>query len=327
MKEIKITSMEENQRLDKYLMKYLNKAPKSFIYKMLRKKRIKLNSKKAEGSELLCDGDIIGMYLAPETIEGFTEEKNIAKTDRSFKIIYEDKNIIICSKPAGLIVHPDIKNPTNTLNDQLLYYLYEKGEYDTSRESAFKPAVCNRLDRNTSGIVVLGKNLPALQALNRAFRDNEVDKFYLTAVSGRLSGKGEIKGYHSKDNGNTVIVSDSPSNGSKEVITQYKALSFKNNMTLLEIKLVTGKSHQIRASLKKKGFPVIGDRKYGDPAVNKKIKEEYGLDNQLLHCFRITFRQKGTVLEYLNGKTFEAEAEGNMKKVIDIFEGLTDNNT
>lgn len=319
MKEIKITDQEQNQRLDKYLMKYFNKAPKSFIYKMLRKKRIKLNAKKAEGSEMLKSGDTIGMYLSPETIDSFTEEKTIQKAGRDFDIVYEDNNILLCSKPSGLIVQPDKENDKNTLNDQLLYYLYEKNEYDIGKEAAFKPSICNRLDRNTSGIVALGKNLSATQDLNKAFRNNEVDKYYLTVVKGELKGEGEIVGYHLKDKNNVVKIYDKYIEGSKEVKTLYKALSFKNGMTLVKIKLITGKSHQIRASLKKLGFAVAGDRKYGDRELNEKLKREYGLDNQLLHCFEITFKQKNTSLEYLYGKTFKAEAKGSMKKIIDSF--------
>lgn len=320
MKEIKITNQEQNQRLDKYLMKYFNKAPKSFIYKMLRKKRIKLNTKKAEGSEILKDGDLIAMYLSPETIDSFTEEKTIEKADRNFMLIYEDDNILICSKPAGLIVHPDKENEKNTLNDQLLYYLYEKNEYDISKEASFKPAICNRLDRNTSGIVVLGKNLAAVQALNKAFKDNEIDKYYLCVVKGKMVGKGKLRGYHIKHEDNTVEIHDTPVEGSKEVITLYNALDYKNGMTLLRIKLVTGKSHQIRAGLKKAGHPVVGDRKYGDRSLNMQLKSEFGLDNQLLHCCEIVFKQKNTVLDYLYNRSIKAEPSGNMKKLIDIFD-------
>lgn len=320
MKEIKITDQEQNQRLDKYLMKLLNKAPKSFIYKMLRKKRIKLNAKKAEGNEMLKSGDIIGMYLSPETIDGFTEEKTIEKTGRDFDIVYEDNNVLICSKPSGLIVQPDKENEKNTLNDQLLYYLYEKNEYDIGKEASFKPSICNRLDRNTSGIVCLGKNLSATQALNKAFRDNEVDKYYLTVVKGELRGEGELVGYHLKGDNNIVKIYDSFVAGSKEVKTLYKALSYKNGMTLVKIKLITGKAHQIRASLKKLGYEVAGDRKYGDKELNQRLKAEFKLDNQLLHCYEITFKQKNSPLEYLYGKTFKAEAKGSMKRIIDSFE-------
>ena len=258
MIEIIIDKTNENQRLDKYLLKYLNKAPKSFIYKMLRKKNIKLNNKKATGNEIILNKDIINIYLSDDTINSFKENKKVEKTNQDFKIIFEDKNIILCYKPIGLVSQPDINNKNNSLNDQLIYYMYNNKEYDLS--SDFKPSICNRLDRNTSGIVTFGKNLKSLQSLNSAFKEDLIDKYYLTAVYGNITKKGSIELYHTKKN-NKAILSKNYLPNSKKIITQYEPIANKDNKTLLNIKLITGKTHQIRSSLEYIGYPIIGDKK------------------------------------------------------------------
>ncbi len=305
MKEIKITVKEENQRLDKYLMKYFNKAPKSFIYKMLRKKRIKYNNKKAEGSEMLKDGDSLQLYLAEETMSGFMEEKTVNVAERHFGIVYEDENVIFVSKPAGVLTHPEKESDKNTLIDQILYYLYEKGEYTPSASSVFTPAVCNRLDRNTSGIIVAGKNLMAVQELNKAIQERKVDKMYIALVKGKVSDKGELTGYIKKDNGNNISsVSDKELKGSKKIVTKYKVINSSEKYDLLEIKLITGKSHQIRAQFSAMGNPLVGDRKYGSEVVNKYFRLNYSLNNQFLHAYKLVINIKDGGLSYLSKKEF-----------------------
>ena len=199
MKEIKITEQQQNQRLDKFLLKYFNKAPKSFIYKMLRKKRIKYNGKKGEGNEILQKGDCLQLYISRETMESFMEQKAIYKAERHFAIVYEDDDLLVVSKPAGLVVHPQNNNDRNTLIDQILYYLYEKGEYTPTKESTFTPAICNRLDRNTSGIVIAGKNLKAVQAVNDAIAKGNINKYYITLVKGSITQHGKVVSYLKKD--------------------------------------------------------------------------------------------------------------------------------
>ncbi len=315
MREIVIGSNEQGQRIDKFLTKYMRLAPKSFIYKMLRKKNIKLNDKRAEGSEILKTGDNIKLYLADETIEKFSEEIHIAKADRGFGIIYEDENIIICSKPAGLIVHPDKEHKTNTLNDQLLYYLYEKGEYNPKDSMGFVPSICNRLDLNTSGIVTMGKSLSAVQELNRGFKNRLIDKYYITVVKGAVDKEGVIEGYHKKSDDNIVSI-EKNNNGGDYVCTKYKPLKYNGEYTLLEVKLKTGKSHQIRACMQHIGHPIIGDRKYGDKAVNRCFFEEFGLDNQLLHSYRLILRLENSVLSYLYGREFTADLGSKFNKIV-----------
>lgn len=298
MVEIKINKSNENQRLDKYLLKYFNKAPKSFIYKMLRKKNIKLNGKKAEGNEIIINNDIINIYLSDETINSFREEKKLLKTNKDFKILFEDKNLILCYKPINLVCQPDINNKNNSLNDQLIFYMYKNGEYSLS--SDFTPSICNRLDRNTSGIVAFGKNLKTLQALNYAFKNDLIDKYYITAVYGNITKAGVIQLYHKKEN-NKAILSKTYIKDSKKIITQYTPIITKDNKTLLSIKLITGKTHQIRASLEYIGYPIIGDNKYNN---NIKDISNFNLKNQFLHCYKIHFNKQLEYLDYLTNKTF-----------------------
>lgn len=303
MREILITHNEQGQRIDKFLMKYMSLAPKSFVYKMFRKKNIKLNDKRIDGSEILNNGDNIKLYLAEETIGKFIKNKSVAKSSRDFDIVYEDENILICGKPAGLIVHPDREHKTNTLNDQLLYYLSEKGEFNPNKSMGFVPSVCNRLDLNTSGIVTMGKNLNAVQELNRGFRDKLIDKYYMTIVKGVVDKSGTIEGYHIKSDDNIVSIC-STDNGGSYVCTHYKPIKNNGKYTLLEVNLETGKSHQIRACMQYINHPIIGDRKYGNKITNKYFHDTFGLENQFLHSYKIVFNFNDGCLRYLNGKEF-----------------------
>ncbi len=321
MKEIKITEQEENQRLDKFLLKYMNKASKSFIYKMLRKKRIKYNGKKAKGGELLQNGDTLQLYLAEETMAEFMEEKTVNAAIRHFAIVYEDDDVLMVSKPAGLLTHPEKSSDKNTLIDQILYYLYEKGQYNPSKEASFTPAVCNRLDRNTSGIVIAGKSLRAVQAVNEAIAKQKLDKYYLTLVKGSVTEAREISSFLSKDaERNQVQLSERKTEGAKKVVTCYRPVAVAKGFSLLEIRLVTGKSHQIRAHMQSIGHPVAGDRKYGEEAVNRMMREKYALSNQFLHAYRIVWRQEEGLLAYLSGKELTAPLPKALQLVCeDIF--------
>lgn len=322
MKEIIITKQEENQRLDKFLLKYFNTAPKAFIYKMLRKKRIKLNTKKAEGNEMLAEGNTLQFYLAEETMSGFMEEKKLDLCERHFGIIYEDDQILLVSKPAGLLTHPEKPGEKNTLIDQILSYLYEKGQYLPTKESSFTPAVCNRLDRNTSGLIIAGKTLAAVQNINEAIAQHRLEKNYLTMVKGKITKEGTLSGWLKKEErNNQVKVTIKEQEGSKQVITKYRPLKNTADFTMLEIQLVTGKSHQIRAHLKAIGHPVVGDRKYGDEKVNQIFKEQYALSNQFLHAYKLTWKQSTGILSYLMGMEFTAPLPIALRKICqDYFE-------
>ena len=322
MKEIIITQSDENRRLDKYLLKYFNTAPKSFVHKMLRKKRIKYNAKKAEGSEILKSGDTLQMYLADETMDSFMEEKVLSKATRHFGIVYEDDNILVVNKPAGLLSHPEKSSDTETLIDQILYYLNEKGQYIPDKENTFTPAICNRLDRNTGGIVVAGKNLVSVQEVNRVIAEKKLQKLYITMIKGVFDEEKELFGYHIKDSDtNEVKVLKKETPGAKKIYTKVKPLKVKDNFSLLEIDLITGRSHQIRAHLKAMGYFVIGDRKYGHERTNRVFKEKYGLNNQFLFAYKSIWHEKEGLLGYLYGKEFEAKLTDNLRLIEnDYFE-------
>lgn len=320
MKEIKITEQEQNQRLDKFLLKYFNKASKSFVYKMLRKKRIKYNGKRGEGNEILQKGDCLQLYLSEETIKSFMEEKVICKAERHFKIVYEDNNLLVVSKPAGLIVHPQKSDDKNTLIDQILYYLYEKGEYTPKKESTFTPAICNRLDRNTSGIVIAGKNLKIVQAVNDAIAKGKVNKYYMTLVKGNITQQGEIVSYLKKDSEkNQVVLYDSQKEGTKKIVTKYKPIAYAENMTLLQIDLVTGRSHQIRAQMQKIGHCIAGDRKYGEEQWNVYFRKKFNLTNQFLHAYKVVWQQCEGDLAYLKSKEWIAPLPDKLQGIYNFY--------
>lgn len=324
MKEIQITQNEENQRLDKYLLKYFNKAPKSFIYKMLRKKRIKFNGGKAEGSEILQKGDTLQMYLAEETMASFMEEKTVPMAERHFGIVYEDDNLLVVNKPAGLLSHPQNATDRDTLIDQILYYLYEKGQYSPHADSTFTPALCNRLDRNTSGIIIAGKTLAAVQAVNEAIRKGKLEKYYVTLVKGVMDQAGEIDFYLAKDEiQNQVRTAEEKQTGFRPALTKYRPLAHTSAYTLLEIQLITGKTHQIRAHMQAVGHPVAGDRKYGDAEINRHMRQDFAISNQCLHAQRIHFTEKDGFLSYLYGKEMTAPMPKKMQAVCEGLFGST----
>lgn len=301
MTEIIIDTTNENQRLDKYLIKYLNTAPKSFVYKMIRKKNIKINGKKTEESYVLKSNDILNIYLSDETITKFKSAKTI-EAQKNISIIYEDENVLIMDKPIGLLSHSSKVDDTDTMISRALYYLYKNNMYDP-KDTSFTPALANRLDRNTSGLIILGKNLKSLQELNRIFKEREVDKFYRTIVSGHFKEASSFSGYHVKDN-RTNTVKITPNYDDKlnlnRIETGFNPICSNKSYTLLEVQLITGKTHQIREHLNFLGYPIVGDRKYGNEKINKDLYT-LNLKNQLLHSYEVRFRTKG-YLSYLNEK-------------------------
>ena len=320
MQIFQISKNEAGQRFDKYLKKLLSQAPGSFIYKMLRKKRIKYNGKKGEGNEILQKGDCLQLYLSEETMQSFMEEKAIYKAERQFEIVYEDNNLLVVSKPAGLVVHPQNNNDRNTLIDQILYYLYEKGEYTPTKESTFTPAICNRLDRNTSGIVIAGKNLKAVQAVNDAIAKGNINKYYITLVKGSITQQGKVVSYLKKDSEkNQVILYDSQKEGTKKIITKYKPIANAENMTLLQIDLVTGRSHQIRAQMQKIEHCIAGDRKYGEEQWNVYLKKKFNLTNQFLHAYKVVWQQKEGDLAYLASKEWIAPLPDTLQQIYNFY--------
>lgn len=296
-----IAQNDENQRLDKFLKKYLKNASLSHVYKLIRKD-VKLNGKRAKPSSLLSLGDELAIYISEEDEKNFKSAREDPKQKRQFRIAYEDENIIIVDKPFGLLTHGTSSEKKKTLANQVISYLVEKGEYDPS-EKAFSPAPVGRLDRNTTGLVVFGKNSTALKNLNMMVRErNCIRKYYLTIAAGEISKDLLLKGALSKDpDENRVSVQGSSGTGGKQIETAAKVIEKAAKYTLLEVELLTGRTHQIRAHLAHAGHPVIGDAKYGDVRVNREVAAKYGLTTHILHAERLLFEKMPPYFEYLTG--------------------------
>ena len=318
LKKLVITKNDANQRIDKYLKKLLVNAPSNFIYKMFRKKDIKVNGKRVNEKYILADGDILEMFLYEDKFKEFTAEKSIYEVEKTFKVLYEDKNILIVDKPAGLLVHEDANESINTLTNQVLSYLASKNELDLSRENTFMPGPVHRLDRNTSGIVIFGKTLAALQDLNEMIKLRHcIEKSYLTICKGNLSTTRHLKGYMVKleDKSQVKLVNkDYP--GALTMETLVKPIKNKNDFSLVEVTLVTGRMHQIRVHLASIDHPIIGDRKYGDFKLNKTIKNTFGLNNQLLHAYKIKFVKTIGTLKYLQDKEIVCNVPKQFEKIV-----------
>ncbi len=303
MKEFIINSNDANQRLDKFIQKSVPRLPQSMMYKAIRNKRIKINGKRAEISTRLQVGDIVQMYINDEFFDTTVETEFMAAPP-VLDIVYEDENIILIDKKNGLVVHEDNENTVDTLINRLKHYLYDKGEYKPEEENSFAPSLCNRLDRNTGGIVIAAKNAESLRILNQKIKDRELEKYYLCITVGVPPKKKDtITAYLEKNSDdNTVKVTDRKTDKNKTIITTYKVLQTKENLALLEIKLDTGRTHQIRAHMAHIGCPLLGDGKYGINKVNK----EYKIKTQALYSYKLkfTFTTDSGCLEYLNGKEF-----------------------
>lgn len=315
MKQIIVNENQAGQRLDKLLLKTLNNAPKNFIYKMLRKKNIVLNGKKAQGSEILQVNDEIKLYLADETIDKFTKKIDAAILDYDLDIIYEDKNILIVNKPVGVLSQKAVVNDYSMV-EYVISYMLSQNQITKDQLSGFKPGVCNRLDRNTSGLLIAGKTLTGLQEMSRLLKERKVDKYYLCIVKGHIKKTALITGYLTKDKEkNKVTVSTMQTPGSEYICTEYEPIAVSDDYTLLQVKLITGKSHQIRAHLASIGHPILGDSKYGDFSLNERFRQKYGLNHQLLHSYRYVFPQIVGPLSNLSGCEFTAPEPEIFKRI------------
>ncbi len=309
MKSFTINENDSGQRVDAFIRKAAPSVPQSAICKGVRTKNIKLNRKRCEISTRLSQGDILELYLNDSffAVDSQRAEHDFMKASADIKVIYEDNNIILMDKPCGLVVHEDESGVSDTLVNRLKRYLYEKGEYCPEKENSFAPALCNRIDRNTCGIVIAAKNAESLRIINEKIRSRELKKSYLCITVGVPPKKEDtLTAYLFKNSKtNTVTISDKKTSSNRTIVTSYRVLKTNNRLSLCEVELETGRTHQIRAQLAYIGCPLLGDGKYGINSVNK----SYGVKHQALCSYKLKmdFRESGGILDYLNGREFTVE--------------------
>lgn len=307
MKSFTITKNDAGQRLDRFIAKTVPLLPASLAQKYIRLKRIKVNGQRAQRDTRLVAGDLVEMYVNDEFFDTPKEENAyLTVATPKLNIVYEDENILLVDKKPGMAVHPhDGAEYGRTLIDHIQAYLYAKGEWKPRQEHAFAPALCNRIDRNTGGIVIAAKNAEALRIMNQKVKDRELDKRYLAVIHGVMKPEnGELKGYLFKDaKKNRVYVTKTSQPGSKTCITKYQTLKKNRDLSLVECELITGRTHQIRAQFAASGHPLLGDGKYG------KAETKYNRKFQALYSYRLTFSftTDAGILEPLRGKSFQVE--------------------
>ena len=301
MKSFTISKNDSGQRVDKFILKTFPKLPKSLMFKEIRKKNIKVNRKRTDASAVLNEGDVIELYLKDDVLEERVKHYDFTNASKKLDILYEDENIILLDKKAGLLCHPDGNEYVDTLISRVKRYLYEKGEWNPEDSSTFSPSLANRIDRNTGGVVIAAKNAEALRILNEKIKTRDIEKYYLTVVHGRMEKDSDtLTAYLTKDTRkNKVTVTEKETDNAKKIVTKYTVLEYQNGNSLLEIDLKTGRTHQIRAHMAYIGHPLLNDGKYG---------KEQGRYRQALYSYKLVFNMKDAgVLNYLDGRQFEVK--------------------
>ena len=308
MKEFTIGKNDAGQRLDRWMAKTLPLLPAPLAQKYIRIKRVKLNGARAQRDTRLKVGDVLQLYINDEFFDQPTPENAFLKLFKpKLDIVYEDEHILLVNKMPGMVVHADETEKVNTLINHIQAYLYQKKEWSPYWENSFAPALCNRIDRNTGGIVIAAKTAEALRVMNQKIRDRELEKLYLCAVLGRPTpSAGTLEGFIVKDEAKKqVSIRSKPVPGGRKAITKYRTLATKGNLSLVECDLITGRTHQIRAMMAHAGHPLLGDGKYGSEKVNR----QYGRKHQALWSWKLTFQftTDAGELNYLNGRSWQVE--------------------
>ncbi len=319
MREISVNKNDAGQRLDRFISKAVPLLPESLLQKYIRLKRIKLNGKGAKRDTRISEGDLLSLYVNDEFFEKPTEENSYLKVGApKLDIVYEDENVLLVDKKIGILCHSAGKWDYNTLVSNIQAYAYQKGDWIPKEENSFAPALCNRIDQNTGGIVIAAKNAMTLRVLNDKIKEREIDKYYLCVVHGVPKQKtATLTNYLFKDaEKNKVFVTEKPVAGSKTAITDYEVLVSKNGLSLVKCKLHTGRTHQIRAQMAHLGHPLLGDCKYGTSKMNK----PFGETHQLLYSYRIdfTFKTDANELNYLRSRKFFVNDVDFAKKYFDF---------
>ncbi len=321
MKEFTITANDAGQRLDRWLGKTLPLLPAPLAQKYIRIKRVKVNGKGAKRDTRLVKGDVLQLYINDEFFDAPTPENAFLSVFKpQLDIVYEDENLLLVNKRPGMVVHPDESERVNTLITHIQAYLYQKKEWSPYWENAFAPALCNRIDRNTGGIVIAAKNAETLRIMNQKIRDREIEKYYLCVVLGTMSPpQGKLEDFLVKDEGKKqVFVHRKPVAGGRTAVTLYRTLAKNRDLSLVECRLVTGRTHQIRAQFAAAGHPLLGDGKYGKEKVNRR----YGRSGQALWSYKLAFRfttDAGCLAE-LNGREWAVET---VEFVTEYFPGCS----
>lgn len=314
MVKLTVKSNEAGQRLDRFLRKYFRRASLGNIYRIIRKD-LKVNGKREKEDYILAEGDQLTVYIPRELFEELSEPVRKYKAKKQFKVVYEDGSILAVDKPWGLLVHGDHREKKNTLVNQVCGYLQEKGEFRPEEERVFRPSPAGRLDRNTTGLVLFGKNARALRALTEAFREKTwINKYYLTAVWGNFSAPITVKGRMERDREKNISRTALPGGG-MEAVTEAFPVAAGKKLSIVRIRLITGRTHQIRLHMAEAGFPLAGDPKYGNREANLYMKKRFGITTQQLHAYRLEMIKMADPLGYLEGKVIEAPIPETLSRI------------